>query len=83
MLRYFVIVAYNTFVASLLVIATSINHIRLFSSSIIQHSTITTMNQGYWAQEARIDEAMAYLSINPNAFVARIAREYDVLPRKL
>ena len=26
---------------------------------------------------------MAYLSINPNAFIARIAREYDVLPRKL
>lgn len=41
------------------------------------------MNQGYCAQEARIDEAMAYLSINPNAFIARIAREYNVLPRKL
>lgn len=26
---------------------------------------------------------MAYLSINPNTFIARIAREYDVLPSKL
>ena len=41
------------------------------------------MDQGYWAQEARIDEAMAYLSINLNAFIASIAREYNVLPRKL
>ena len=41
------------------------------------------MDQGYWAQEVRINEAMAYLSTNPNASIARITREYNVLVRKL
>ena len=36
------------------------------------------MDQSYWAQEARIEDAMIYLQINPDTSIAQVARDFDV-----
>lgn len=41
------------------------------------------MNQSYWVIEARINDAINYITENSNASIAKIARDFDVLLGRL
>ena len=41
------------------------------------------MDQSYWAIEARINNAITFLDTNPDASIAKVARDFDVLPGRL
>ena len=63
--------------------ATSTNYFMSYFLPTFHHSTSTTMDQSYWAVEARIEECIIYLSENPGASIASVARENNITIKRL